>query len=375
MKSDRSAAFLLMTVAFAGILVANSPFGAALIDLKHVEVNLGLLTIDLEHLVSELLLAVFFLVAGLELKYELRLGALSNLRVAMIPVVAALAGVIIPALIFLYLNPAPPASNGWPIPVATDIAFALGMLAIIGRGLPVAARVFLLALAIFDDVIAILIIAVNFTADLQVAWLIPAAVSAILLRVTYGLVGPKVQPALIVISFCISWFALYSGGVHATIAGVITGLAVPAAKAHKVVGRIQPYSNTIVLPIFAFFAVSIQLPETFAASSSIFVGIAIALPLGKLIGIALIGYLMNRLAPIEARLKLSGFDFAIVASLAGIGFTVSLLLAKLSFEGAPELQAEAIFGVLIGSFISIILAIFLARVRAIKARKNADLAL
>lgn len=375
MKSDRSAAFLLITMAFAGILFANSPFGSSLNEVKQLEISFGLLSIDLEHLVSELLLAIFFLVAGLELKHEFRLGSLSNLRVALVPIVAAISGVVMPAMIYLAHNPSAPSANGWSIPTATDIAFALGMLAIIGRGLPPAARVFLLALAIFDDVIAILIIAVKFTSDLEVAWLLLCVASALSLRITYPRLGVRFRPYLLAASFAVSWFAMYNSGVHATIAGVITGLAVPSATTHHLVKTIQPYSNGVVLPVFAFFAVSIQLPDSFTTSSSIFLGIAIALPVGKLLGIALVGYLMNRLVPVESRLKLSGLDFAIVAALAGIGFTVSLLLAKLSFEGAADLQSEAVFGVLVGSIASIVLAIALAQIRRKFSRDRVGLAL
>lgn len=375
MKSDRSAALLLMGAAMIGVLVANSPFGASLIEIKHLVVNLGLFEIDLEHIVSEMLLAVFFLVAGLELKYELRLGTLANARVAMVPIVAAISGVLVPAGIYLLFNPIGPEAEGWPIPTATDIAFALGMLAIIGRGLPAAARVFLLALAIFDDVIAILIIAFKYTEDLIPSWLLVALAATVALRLIHPRVSPNLQILLTVVVFSVSWFAMYTSGVHATIAGVLTGLAIPATAAHGLAKKIQPITNGLILPLFAFVAVSIQLPESFGEGSSVFLGIATALPLGKLLGIALVGYLMNRLAPVEARLDLRILDFAVVAGLAGIGFTVSLLLAKLSFEASAALQPEAIFGVLIGSILSMILAMAFAWARNRVYGRRGELAL
>ena len=182
MKSDRSAALLLMGAAIIGIVIANSPFGPAFLDFKHAYVgfeSIGL-SLSVEHWVSDLLLATFFLVAGLELKYELSSGVLSKPASALVPVLAGIGGVVVPALIYVAFNWGTDYLNGWPIPTATDIAFALGVLAIFGRGLPKSARVFLLALAIFDDLVAILIIAVFFTSDVEVLWLAAAAVIAAL---------------------------------------------------------------------------------------------------------------------------------------------------------------------------------------------------
>lgn len=374
MKSDRSAALLLMAAAFLGVLVANSPLGGDLQALKLYELNLGLFYIDLEHMVSELLLAVFFLLAGLELKYELRIGALSTLRAALVPVFAALAGVIVPALLFLSINPSPPASGGWPVPTATDIAFALGMLAIIGRGLPTAARVFLLALAIFDDLIAILLIAFLFTEDLQISWLFLAVGASVALRVAFRKLG-NLAPVVTALAFIGVWLAVHESGVHATVAGVLIGFAIPSDKCHTFSGRLQPWSNGFILPLFAFTAVSIQLPGELESASAVMFGIAVALPLGKIIGIALVASLMNRLAPTESRLKLTTIDFAVVGALAGIGFTVSLLLAKLAYANNQALQSEAIFGVLFGSLISILLAILLVKARGLNPSRHKSEAL
>ena len=364
MKSDRTSAMLLMVAAMVGILIANSPFASGLQTFKSFELNFGILQIDVEHITSEFLLAVFFLVAGLELKYELRLGALSTTRAALVPIVSAVAGVIVPAIIYLTLNPSSPASAGWPIPTATDIAFALGMLAILGRGLPSAARVFLLALAIFDDLIAIMIIAFGFTNDLKPIWLGFAIAIAVIVRVAFPKAQKRFIPVLLATSFLAAWLMVHESGVHATIAGVLIGIAVPARKSHTISKVIQPFSNLIILPLFAFVAVSITLPKEFSTDSSVFLGVALALPLGKILGIALVGYMMNRLAPEGSRLKLTALDFAAVAALAGIGFTVSLLLARLSFAQYPLLAAEAVFGVLIGSFASVLLAMVLIRFRS-----------
>jgi len=262
MKSDRSAALALMAAAIAGLVLANSPVGGSLLDFKHMYIGIESwgLKLSLEHWVSDLLLAVFFLVAGLELKYELRSGVLSKPATAMVPVVAAIGGVIVPALIYVAFNVGTDGLRGWPIPTATDIAFALGVLAIFGRGLPKQARIFLLALAIFDDLVAILIIAVFFTSDLEPTWLLAAAAVAIL---HFFLEKVKTLPMNLVrvASFLVLWYCVLQSGVHATIAGVLLGLIIPARKAHGLVYRIQPWTNTIVLPLFAFFAVAIAIPS------------------------------------------------------------------------------------------------------------------
>jgi NhaA family Na+:H+ antiporter len=370
MKSDRSAALALMAAAIAGLVLANSPIGGSLLDFKHMYIgieSLGL-KLSLEHWVSDLLLAVFFLVAGLELKYELRSGVLSKPATAMVPVVAAIGGVVVPALIYVAFNQGTDGLRGWPIPTATDIAFALGVLAIFGRGLPKQARIFLLALAIFDDLVAILIIAVFFTSNLEPTWLLAAAAVAVL---HFILEKVKTLPMNLVrvASFLVLWYCVLQSGVHATIAGVLLGLIIPARKAHGLVDRIQPWTNTIVLPLFAFFAVAIALPSFEGSSSTVFMGILIGLPVGKIVGITLFALIANSLASKDARMELKALDFLAVAALAGVGFTVSLLMAKLAFEEHPELAAEATLAVILGSVISMLIGAAIAQSRARHYRK------
>jgi Na+:H+ antiporter, NhaA family len=370
MKSDRSAALALMAAAIAGLVLANSPIGSSLLDLKNLYIgieSLGL-KLSLEHWVSDLLLAVFFLVAGLELKYELRSGVLSKPSTAMVPVIAAIGGVIVPALIYVAFNLGSDGLHGWPIPTATDIAFALGVLAIFGRGLPKQARIFLLALAIFDDLVAILIIAVFFTTDLQPTWLFAALVVAVL---HFFLEKVKTLPINLVRvgSFLVLWYCVLQSGVHPTIAGVLLGLIIPARKAHGLVERIQPWTNTIVLPLFAFFAVAIAMPSFEGSSSNVFLGILVALPVGKIAGITLFALIANSLASKDSRLELKATDFLAVAALAGVGFTVSLLMAKLAFEDHPELATEATLAVILGSVISMVIGAAIAQSRARHYRK------
>uniref|UniRef100_UPI004047B0C4 Na+/H+ antiporter NhaA n=1 Tax=Aquiluna sp. TaxID=2053504 RepID=UPI004047B0C4 len=364
MKSDRSAALLLMGAAIIGIVIANSPFGPAFLDFKHASVgfeSIGL-SLSVEHWVSDLLLATFFLVAGLELKYELSSGVLSKPASALVPVLAGIGGVVVPALIYVAFNWGPDYLNGWPIPTATDIAFALGVLAIFGRGLPKSARVFLLALAIFDDLVAILIIAVFFTSDVEVLWLAAAAVIAALhmLMEKYGKLPINYVR---VFTFILLWYTVYQSGVHATVAGVVLGLIIPSKKTHSLVEKIQPWTNTVSLPIYAFFAVAIALPVFDGAFSSVFVGIAVALPIGKVIGITALAILANRIAAKPDRLDLEALDFLAISGLAGIGFTVSLLMTNLAFKDTQYIVAEATLAVILGSLLAMAFGGWLSQVR------------
>lgn len=365
MKSDRSAAIALMAAAIVGLVVANSPIGPGFLELKHAYLgpeSLGL-KLSLEHWVSDLLLATFFLVAGLELKYELRLGVLSKPSTALVPILGAIGGVAIPALIYTAFNVNTDYMAGWPIPTATDIAFALGVLAIFGRGLPKSARIFLLALAIFDDLVAILIIAIFFTSDLQAHWLIVAVAIAFVHYLTER-VQKLPHNVIRVITFILLWYSVLQSGVHATIAGVALGLLIPARNTHALVAKIQPWTNSIVLPLFAFFSVAILLPEFSGSFSSVFVGVSLALPIGKIIGITLFAVIANLIAKPEARLELHSLDFVAIAALAGVGFTVSLLMTNLAFREDAEILAEATLAVILGSIASMTIGAWLAQTRA-----------
>jgi NhaA family Na+:H+ antiporter len=373
MKSDKSAALLLLGAAALGLILANSLIGQLLLDLKSTYIAIEPLNLKLtvEHWVSDLILATFFLVAGLELKYELSIGVLSRFSTALVPVVAGVGGIMIPALIYSAFNWGTPYMVGWPIPVATDIAFALGVLAIFGRGLPKSARVFLLALAVFDDLVAISIIAIFYTDSLAMEWLFTAALILAAHAIAERI--PKLPiVAIRFASFLLVWYAVYQSGVHATIAGVALGLIIPATRAHSLVGKLQPWTNTIALPLFAFFAVAITLPTFETEISSVFTGIAIALPVGKIVGITLFALAANAIAQKDARLPLQLPDFAAVAGLAGIGFTVSMLMTNLAFESIPEIRAEATLAVIVGSLASLAFGAYLAQLRGRHYKKIAN---
>ncbi len=351
MKSERNAALVMLGAALTGLLLANSPFGEPLLDTIAFKVNLDFLSINITagHIVSDLFLAVFFFVAGLELKYELRIGTLSSPQRALVPLIAAIAGVVVPSGIYAYFNWDSEGIVGWPIPAATDIAFVLGILAIFGRGMPKEARIFLLALAIFDDLVAISIIALFYTTNLEPLWLLASAALAIgfrfaekaryknkwLVRITFGLV---------------LWYTVYQSGVHATIAGVVLGVLIPAARTHGAIAKVQPATNFVILPIFALTAVAVVIPTMTGDSNQVFTGTFFGLAVGKVVGISLAAFVVNQLMRKEDRLPLGLFDFIPLGFLAGVGFTVSLLIAHLAFRDNPALYAQSVLGVLLGSF-------------------------
>lgn len=353
MKAERNAAIVMLGAAMLGLILANSPFSEPLLSTLAFKLNLDFININITvgHVVSDLFLAVFFFVAGLELKYELRLGTLSSPKRALVPVVAAIAGVVVPSSIYAYLNWGTEGIVGWPIPAATDIAFVLGLLALFGRGMPKEARIFLLALAIFDDLVAISIIAIFYTANLQITWLIAAVVISIAFRLAEK--SRNSNKWLIRIAFgAILWYTVYQSGVHATIAGVALGVLIPAARSHGVIAKIQPATNFFVLPIFAFTAVAVVMPDMAGDSNPVFMGTFLGLAVGKVIGISIAAVVANSLLKPKDKLPLNIFDFVPLGFMAGIGFTVSLLMAHLAFLGEPELYAQATLGVLLGSFVA-----------------------
>jgi len=369
-KSERSAALVLLAAAIFGLVLANSPVGQALLDFKHSYVGIEAigLKLSVSHWASDLLLAVFFLVAGLELKYELRVGALSKLSSALVPVAGGIGGIAVPALIYWYFNRGTEYMDGWPIPTATDIAFALGVLAIFGSGLPKAARIFLLALAIFDDLVAISIIALFYTDNVKIEWLAAAAALAIVHAILERVSKLPINWIRFA-TFLLLWYAIYQSGVHATVAGVILGMIIPAKRTHSLVAKIQPFTNSVALPVFAFFAVAIVLPSFDGSFSSVFTGIAIALPVGKIVGITVFALIANQFVAKQDRLELAPLDYVAVSGLAGVGFTVSLLMANLAFATNETALAEATLAVILGSLASMTIGAVIAQQRGAYYRK------
>jgi len=386
-RSERYAAVFLLIAGVLGLIVANLSVGPALIEAANVHLQTGLFGLDLsaKHWISDGLLAVFFFLIAIELKRELVIGDLNSFGKAALPALAALGGVVVPAGVYLLLTRGSGLAAGWPVPTATDIAFALGVLAVFGRGIPTRVRVFLLALAVLDDLVAILIIAFFFTSDPQLQYIGFAAITATLFGLTSRLLKPRspwvlgrraVWPVIVILTLLgiATWYFTYLSGVHATIAGVILGLVmarVPGGRTHHV---LEPYSNAVILPLFAFSAALVAIPQvSLAELSPAFWGILVALPVGKLIGITLAGALgsliSRRPSGSKAGLKLA--DIVMVACLGGIGFTVSLLMGALAFAGNREVVDEATLAVLLGSGVAIVLSAVVVSVRARQYRRAA----
>jgi len=379
LRSDRFPAALLLIAAGLGLLVANSPLGAGATAVKHAVVGvpgiLGLpgLEMPVGHWIADGLLAVFFFVVAVELQYELTSGQLNSTRKALQPAIAAAGGVLAPIAVYLLVAGGSDTVAGWPIPTATDIAFALGVLAVFGRGLPPAVRIFLLALAILDDIVGIVLIAVLFTAGVDLPMLALAAVAVIVFRVLSGLLDTRGRPAALAgMAVCAAgtWWFVHESGVHATIAGVALGLMMRQHPAMRVRHALEPWVNGIVLPLFAFSAALVVIPRVTPSDlSPAFWGVLLALPVGKIVGICIAGWIAQRISGGVPALSLA--DLLAAGALGGIGFTVSLLLSELAFAADPGTRDQATLGVLAGSTVSLILAAILVSWRAWHHRRRA----
>jgi NhaA family Na+:H+ antiporter len=358
-------AVLLIAAAALGLVLANTPVGPAIIAFTHV--SLGFLT--LAHWVTEGLLAIFFFIAAIELKHELVHGELDSLRKAAVPAAAAIGGVAVPALIYLAVAHDQGLGVGWPIPTATDIAFALGVLALVGRRLPSRVRTLLLALAVLDDLIAILIIAIFFTSRLD--WL-PLILGVVVIA-AFALVGRmRLRPwtvAVLVLLGIAAWLLVALSGIHPTVAGVALGLVLASAPGSVARHALEPFSNGIVLPVFAFVAALVALPSVgLGELSPAFWAIVIALPVGKLIGITAGGSIAIAMTRSRVETPPVG-DLVVVAALGGIGFTVSLLMNQLAWKTNTALVNEGTIAVIVASVLAAIIG---STVTALRSRRYPD---
>lgn len=328
------------------------------------------LDLELGDWAADGLLAIFFFVAGMEVKRELTVGELAERRAAALPVFAAVGGMLVPALVAIAVSGGAAASDGaWAIPVATDIAFALGVLALVGSNLPSGVRVLLLSMAVIDDLLAIILIAVLFTSGLQVAWLaasvVPFAAFAMLLRRGHA------PATLLWVLALASWVCVHASGVHATVAGIVLGLLVPVTQRAGARGsfsqcfehRLHPLSAGFVVPIFALAAAGIPLAAAAdAITQPLAIGIVAGLVIGKPIGILAGAWLAQRTGVGVLPDEVLWADVVPVAVLGGIGYTVSLLISGLAFDQAA-LTDTAGAAVLIGSALASAIAITLLRRR------------
>jgi Na+:H+ antiporter, NhaA family len=369
-------ALLLLATAVA-LILANTPASAAYHHLQHLQIGpsaLGL-HLSLEEWASDGLLAIFFFVAGLELKRELVAGEMRHLSAALVPVLAAIGGMVVPAVVYLVFNAGHAASRGWAIPCATDIAFALAVLAVTGRFLPPALRAFLLTLAVVDDIGAILVIALAYTSSIR---LLPLAAAIALLAVFWLLQRLRftrwwvMAPLAVVI-----WALVHESGVHATVAGVALGLLVPVTvpasadspaetPAEHLEHLIRPVSAGFAVPAFAFLAAGLtvsasSLQQVFTGRGGL--GVIVGLVAGKALGVFGGAYLTARLTRARLSPGLTWPDVFAVAVLSGTGFTVSLLISDLAFGEGSARATIAKTAVLLASLLAGLLGFCLLTLR------------
>ncbi len=374
LRVEQVGGVVLLAAAALALVAANSPLSGAYEDLRDLTfgpASLGA-RLDLEHWAADGLLAVFFFVAGLEVKRELVVGELSDRRAALLPVAAALGGMLVPALLYLAVSAGEPgAGRGWAVPMATDIAFALGVLAVVGSHAPAGLRVFLLSLAVVDDLGAIAVIAVFFTDVLEVLPLLGAAA----LLVAYAVLQRRrvTSPWLYVPLAVAVWLLVHASGVHATVAGIALGLLTRVradegeehAPADRLEHRLQPWSAGVVVPVFAFTAAGVAISGDVVSASvddRAAVGVVVGLVVGKAVGITGFAWLATRLRLARLPAGLGWSDVGGVAVLAGTGFTVSLLIARLAFTD-PARGDRITLAVLVASVLASLLGALAVRLR------------
>lgn len=387
-QSGSMGGILLILAALAAFIWANSPWAENYTRLlgEYLSLNLGTwsLNLSLSHWVNDGLMAIFFLMVGLELKRELVTGELSRPRQAALSVAAALGGMVIPALIYMFINRGGEGMEGWAIPMATDIAFALAAISVLGSRVPLGLKVFLTALAIVDDLGAVVIIGLFYTSGLNLVALgVAAAILAVLLvfnRLGVRHLGVYLIPGIFL------WYAVLQSGLHATIAGVLLAFVIPIARQitapiselkeavaagdaeavgshlaavervletkqsplHRLEHALHPYVNYLVLPIFALFNAGLSLAGV--GVGNVALGIAAGLVIGKPLGVFLLSFIAVKTGLAQLPAGVTWRGILGVGLLAGIGFTMSLFIAGLSFEG--ELYNQARLGIIVGSLIS-----------------------
>ncbi|WP_329196314.1 MULTISPECIES: Na+/H+ antiporter NhaA [unclassified Streptomyces] len=381
LRTETVGGVLLLVAAITALVWANvPPIAGAYDSVRSFHIGPSSLGLDLslQHWAADGLLAVFFFVAGIELKRELVAGDLRDPKAAALPVIAALSGMVMPAVVYVLVNLVGGGStDGWAVPTATDIAFALAVLAVIGTSLPSALRAFLLTLAVVDDLFAILIIAVFFTSDID----FPALGGAVAgLALFWFLLRSGVRGWYVYVPLAlVIWGLMYNSGVHATIAGVAMGLMLRCSRkegedtspGEHIEHLVRPLSAGLAVPLFALFAAGVSLSDK--AIGQVFtrpetLGVVLGLVVGKTVGIFGGTWLAARFTKAELNEDLAWPDVLAVASLAGIGFTVSLLIGELAFAGDETLTDEVKAAVLIGSLTAAIVACVLLKLRDRKYR-------
>ncbi|WP_146792578.1 Na+/H+ antiporter NhaA [Agrococcus baldri] len=383
LRLETTSGVLLLIAAALALLWANSPWREGYAALSDTVVGPAALHLDLSlsTWAADGLLAIFFFVVGVELKHEIVAGGLRQPREAAVPVLAAIGGMVTPAVIFVIviaISGDDAALRGWAIPTATDIAFALAILAVFGRGLPVPLRTFLLTLAVVDDLLAIVVIAVFYTAEITLLALLGslAAVAgfALLVRTRWA------RWWLLLPLAVVAWALMHEAGVHATVAAVLLGAVVPASALHgeaqprtqRYEHLVRPVSTALALPVFAFFSAGVSVGGAGVGGligQPVALAVMLGLIVGKVVGVLGVTALVTRLTPLRLPDGIGLRDLRPIALLTAIGFTVSLLIAELSFTDAVHTDAAKL-AIILGSGVAAVLAAIELRRDARRARSR-----
>ena len=370
-KLEAARGLVLLLSAIIALVISNSNLSELYFETLESYVFLGLnnfgLKLSVLHWINDVLMAIFFFFVTLEIKREFIQGELSNIKQAILPIIAAVGGMLVPALIYVYINFGNTETiNGWAIPSATDIAFSLGVLSLLGSRVPISLKVFLTALAIIDDLGAIVIIAFFYSGDLSVTNLSMMLVSFIIL-LTFNKFGiKKFLPYLIVGIFL--WYFTHESGIHATIAGVLLAMTIPHRKKEKdfsllikIEHAISPYVAFGIMPLFAFANAGVSLDGLSLASllDKVPLGILLGLFVGKQLGVFVFSYVSIKLKIAQMPNNSNWFNFYGVGVLTGIGFTMSLFVGNLAFAENLQYMDGVKIGVLTGSLLSTLFGYFL----------------
>lgn len=377
---------VLMLAAAIALIWANSPASATYHAIWHAPLTIGLgpyvSSQSLHFWINDALMAVFFLVVGMEIRREIHEGALASLKLAALPLAAALGGVLVPALIYVALNTDPTTLRGWAVPTATDIAFAVGVLALLGRSIPGNVRVLLLALAIIDDIVAVLIIALFYSGGLELSGLLVAGLGVLMVlglqQIGIGSAWAYVVPGAVL------WLGLLQTGAHPTLAGVVLGLMTPVlpvrmrgqAPVIRVQMALHPWVAYGVMPLFALANAGVTLDGVDLGTGSaqaVTLGVVLALVLGKPLGVLGASWLAVRLGLCQLPSGVTWSGVGLVGLLAGIGFTMSIFIATLAFDDAHLLGAAKL-GVLLASLLAAVLGLSWGFLQAWRARQRNALA-
>lgn len=376
LRAELVGGVIIMVAALLGFIAANSPLADSYFGLRDLKIGPESLHLNLSigQWASDGLLAIFFFMVGLELKREFIAGSLRRFSTAVVPVAAAFGGVAVPALLYMAFNAGGPGSHGWAIPTATDIAFAVAVLGLIAPRIPPALRMFLLTLAVVDDLIAITIIAVFYTSEIKVLPLliaiVPLAIYAFIAqRAPRQLAKSPWAPWLIMLPLgIVVWALFHASGIHATIAGVVLAFLVPVTgrgDVHltEVFGRrFGPLSSGLAVPLFAFFAAGVAVGgDSNFPFDPIAIGIMVGLVLGKPIGITLTTWALTKFTRASLDGAVKWREIIGVGALAGVGFTVALLVTELSFDNEADADTARL-AVMVASLVAVgVAALFLAR--------------